>query len=89
LKFSCSAIGQETMFDQGQTPPGALVSKESTNSIFNQFTYMQNNMTLGYRSIDNAEISSAVQTGIQQALLGIDIDTVLKEIEAVSQSVNQ
>ena len=88
LKFVNSAYGQELMYDFAQTPPGNLVQKESPDPLFEKFTYNQNNMPVGYRYIDNAELNSAIENGIAKALLGIDVDTILEEIETLSQQVN-
>ena len=88
LKFVNGAYGQELMYDFAQTPPGNLVQKESPDPLFEKFTYNQNNIPVGYRYIDNGELNSALEAGIAKALLGIDIDTILEEIETLSQQEN-
>jgi len=88
-KFLNGPIGQELIFDSYRTPPGNLVTKESGNPLFDKQTNDQNTMEIGYRYVDNPDIYQAVIDGVVEAVLGGDIDAILANIEAVSQSVNQ
>ncbi|MCL5071772.1 MAG: extracellular solute-binding protein [Actinobacteria bacterium] len=89
LKFLNGAFGQEVVFDSMRTPPGALVTKKSDVALFVRQTNDQNNMEIGYRYIDNPDIYKAVADGIQEALVGGDVDSILAKIEAASQEANK
>jgi raffinose/stachyose/melibiose transport system substrate-binding protein len=89
LKFINGPVGQEAEFDILRTPPGSLVDKKSDVNLFNIQTDMQNNMEVGYRRINSAELYAGVQDVIARALLGDNIDELLAELEAISQEVNK
>lgn len=88
IKYCNSVVGQEVIFDSMRTPPGAVVTKESDVAIFNLQTNNQSTMEIGYRRIDNPDLYQALQEGIDEALLGGNIDDILARIEQISKDVN-
>lgn len=88
LKFINGPVGQEAEFDILRTPPGSLVTKKSTIPLFTIQTNMQNTMEVGYRRIDSPDLYKGVQDSIDRAMLGDNIDTILRDLEAISRKVN-
>ncbi len=89
LKYCNSPFGQEVVFDSMRTPPGNVVDKKSDIALFNLQTKNQATMEVAYRRIDNPDLYKALGDGIDQALLGGNIDEILGRIEQVSREVNE
>ncbi|MBN2073664.1 MAG: extracellular solute-binding protein [Actinobacteria bacterium] len=88
MKFMCSPVAQEAVFDNMSTPPGNVVDKKSPIPLFDEMTRNQSAYKMGYRRIDNPDLYSGLSEAIDKALLGGNIDDIFAELESLSQQVN-